>query len=88
MNGHYIQEIISSSVRMGALDCMIENYSNPFLEIFFCSYMWIPVEILELIHARNNISILYIGHLFLLSQSELILWMNHNNSLSHHGIRG
>ncbi|SVA18697.1 uncharacterized protein METZ01_LOCUS71551 [marine metagenome] len=61
------------------------------ISVFVCltlSYMWIPVEILELIHARNNISILYIGHLFLLSQSELILWMNHNNSLSHHGIRG
>ena len=61
------------------------------ISVFECltlSYMWIPVEILELIHARNNISILYIGHLFLLSQSELILWMNHNNSLSHHGIRG
>ena len=61
------------------------------ISVFVCltlSYMWIPVEILELIHARNNISILYIGHLFLLSQSELILWMSHSNTLSHHGIRG
>ena len=49
--------------------------------------MWIPVEILELIHASNNIYILYIGHLFLVNHSELILWMSHTNVLSHHGIR-
>ena len=45
------------------------------------------MEILELIHASNNIYILYIGHLFLLNQSELILWMSHSNVLSHRGIR-
>ncbi len=66
------------------------DYRRLIISVFICltfSYMWIPVEILELIHASNNIYILYIGHLFLVNHSELILWMSHTNVLSHHGIR-
>ena len=61
MNGHYIQEIISSSVRMGALDCMIENYSNPFLEIFFAEtskiyllFIWLILPVV--IHLSKRLS--------------------------------
>ena len=42
-------------------------------------YMWIPVEILELIHVTKNI-FFYMFSIYLLSnQNASALWMNYNN---------
>ena len=43
-------------------------------------YRWIPVEILELIHVINNISLRYIWLLFFSNQSVSTLWVIHNNA--------